>query len=91
MSYKKTAKDLAWDRERLKYEIELKNANAKNTELKAELSETQNKVQSLENWLERLLKFTELTPEQAEKWFKHSDERTNMANLFGFLNSNLRY
>jgi len=85
MSYKKTAKDLAWDRERLKYEIELRNANAKNTELRAALSRTQDKVQSLEKLIERLLEYNKLTPEQAEKWFEHFDEMTNMTNLFNLL------
>lgn len=66
----KTAKDLAFDRERAKYgkrikelEAKLKEQNCEIRELRNQVSEAEAKCESLQNWIDRLLEYTEMSEE----------------------------
>lgn len=66
----KTAKDLAFDRERAKYgkrirelETELKGKKYEIHELRDQISKLEEKCYSLQYWIDRLLEYTEMSEE----------------------------
>ena len=71
MSQKKSAKDMAFERERAKYrkqirelQSELRAKEARIADLKEELSEKETEIAEKEDWIRRLLEYTELSPEE---------------------------
>lgn len=74
MNNKKSAKDIAFDKERAKYrgqirelEREIKNVKIEKIQLKEQLSELEQEIDSLKSWIERLLEYTELSEEDMKK------------------------
>jgi uncharacterized coiled-coil protein SlyX len=70
----KTAKDLAFDRERAKYgkrikelEVELKRKDGEILELRNQVSEAEAKCESLQDWIDRLLEYTEMSEDDMKK------------------------
>lgn len=70
----KTAKDLAFDRERAKYgkrirelEAELKRKDGEILELRNRMGEAEAKCESLQDWVDRLLEYTEMSEEDMKK------------------------
>lgn len=68
MKYKKSAKDLAFDKERAAYkkqirelESQLKEKDKTIDSLKEDLENHTNKIEQLEDWINRLLEYTELS------------------------------
>lgn len=67
-STKKSAKDLAFDKERAKYrkqirelELHIKEKDIKIYSLDSELKQSNAKIEQLEDWINRLLDYTELS------------------------------
>lgn len=90
----KSAKDIAFEKERAKFRSEireLKNSLNINQRIIDELNETIMKneqvISQQEEWIERLLEYTEMSKEDLQKLIineKHKAEiRENMACLFG--------
>ena len=71
MSQKKSAKDMAFERERAKYrkqirelQSELRAKEAQIEDLKEELSAKETEITEKEDWIRRLLEYTELSQEE---------------------------
>ena len=71
MSQKRSAKDMAFERERAKYrkqirelQSELRAKEARIADLNEELSEKETEIAEKEDWIRRLLEYTELSPEE---------------------------
>ena len=71
MSQKRSAKDMAFERERAKYrkqirelQSELRAKEARIADLKEELSTKETEITEKEDWIRRLLEYTELSPEE---------------------------
>lgn len=67
-NYKKSAKDLAFDKERAKYNKQIKELESQLKErdktiyfLKEDLEQSVDKIEQLEDWINRLLEYTELS------------------------------
>lgn len=74
MSTKKSAKDIAFEKERAKYrgqirelEREIKNIKIEKIQLKEQLAELEQEIEGLKSWIERLLEYTELSEEDMKK------------------------
>ena len=74
MNTKKSAKDIAFDKERAKYrgqirelEREIKNIKIEKIQLKEQLAELEQEIEGLKSWIERLLEYTELSEEDMKK------------------------
>lgn len=74
MNTKKSAKDMAFEKERAKYrgqirelEREIKNIKIEKVQLKEQLSELEQEIEGLKSWIERLLEYTELSEEDMKK------------------------
>ena len=74
MSTKKSAKDIAFEKERAKYrgqirelEREIKDIKIEKIQLKEQLSELKQEIERLKSWIERLLEYTELSEEDMKK------------------------
>ena len=70
----KSAKDLAFDRERAKYgkrirelEVELKKKDDEILVLHSKLSEAEGKCENLQDWINRLLEYTEMSEDDMKK------------------------
>ena len=71
MSQKRSAKDMAFERERAKYrkqirelQSELRAKEARIADLKEELSTKETEITEKEDWIRRLLEYTELSQEE---------------------------
>jgi DNA repair exonuclease SbcCD ATPase subunit len=70
----KTAKDMAFDRERAKYGMQIKNLqnelsqkNRENLELRKQISNLELERDQLKDWINRLLEYTEMSEEDMKK------------------------
>ena len=70
----KTAKDLAFDRERAKYgkqikdlKAELKQKDGEILELRNRIDEAEAKCESLQDWVNRLLEYTDMSEDDMKK------------------------
>ena len=70
----KSAKDKAFDKERVKYhkqirelERELKNEKIKNIELTEKVEAAEEKCEQLQDWINRLLEYTEMSEEDMKR------------------------
>ena len=100
MQNKKSAKDIAFDKERVKYRSEIKEANNKTKKVEEELrilkEENERKdtvIRQQADWIERLLEYTSLSEDEMksiiEKDKKMADLATEMkglSNIFEILN-----
>lgn len=74
MKYKKSAKDIAFDKERAKYRHEISDLSREIKEnlieiekLNQKISELEESIRQKDDWIRRLLKYTELTEEDMKK------------------------
>mgnify|MGYP003479046919 CR=1 FL=1 len=94
MKQNKSAKDMAFEKERAKYrkelrelESELKHTKLENIELKNKIEELECKCDELQEWINRLLEYTEMSEEdmrrliQKEKIMSEASE--HIGELFG--------
>ena len=89
----KTAKDLAFDRERAKYgkrirelETELKEKNYEIHELRYKISQLEEKCYSLQDWIDRLLEYTKMSEEDMKTIIqKDKDSAEVMKRMNGLL------
>lgn len=77
----KSAKDLAFDRERMKYRRQIKELTHILDQKKWELSEANNKIEMLQDWNERLLTLTEMSEEDLKNLIKRTKETDEFMNL----------
>ena len=101
----KSAKDLAFDKERAKYgkhirelESELKQKDREIGELRDQILQVEEKCQSLRNWIDRLLEYTEMSEEDMKKIIQKEKDSAevmeHLNNFFGvtkLLGSSYRY
>lgn len=83
----KSAKDLAFDRERAKYGKRIKELEAKleqkNNEicnLRIKASEAEAKCESLQSWIDRLLEYTEMSEEDMKKIIQKDKDSAEIMN-----------
>lgn len=89
----KTAKDLAFDRERAKYGMQIKNLETKLSQKNAEILELQKQIKTIElerdqlkDWVNRLLEYTEVSEEDMKQIIqKDIDSAKAMSMLSGLL------
>ena len=75
MDRKKSAKDVAFDKERSKFrseirklQYEIKNKNAEISELKLALSQKENEITEKDDWIHRLLKYMDLSEDDLRRF-----------------------
>ena len=94
----KTAKDLAFDRERAKYgrqikdlEDKLKQKNKDELELRNQIRELESKCESLQDWVDRLMEYTNMSEEDmktiVQKDKDAAEAMSVMKGLFGAMSS----
>lgn len=89
----KTAKDMAFDRERAKYGMQIKNLqselsqkNKENADLHKRISDIELERDQLKDWVNRLLEYTEMSEEDMKKVIqKDIDSAESMAMMTGLL------
>lgn len=89
MERKKSAKDIAFDKERNKFRFEIRklqdevnNKNTKISELKLALSKKENEIIEKDDWIQRLLKYMDLSEEDLKKFIeKEKIECTIIRNI----------
>lgn len=88
-AYKKSAKDMAFDKERekyrheigeLQYQISKKEAEIKNLNNLIETKE--NKIEELNDWVHRLLEYTELSKEDMKQFIDKEKKTVEMIENF---------
>ena len=98
----KTAKDLAFDRERAKYgrqirdlEDKLREKDKDMLELREQLRQAESKCESLQEWIDRLLDYTNMSEEDmktiVQKDRDAAEAMSMMKGLFGIVSSFGRY
>ncbi len=65
--YKKTAKDLAFDRKRFKYEKQIQDLRKELSEMEERALKAESKSEQLQDWVDRLLEYTEMSEEDLKK------------------------
>lgn len=87
MSMKKSAKDIAFDKECMKFrkrirELEQENKNLRNQieEEKEKNRELDKKIRELNEWIERLLQYTELSEDDMKKRIETENQEVEIAN-----------
>lgn len=92
----KSAKDLAFEKERVRlrreYNTQIAELQKKVSEKDAELSqikirlaETESLLQEKEEWIERLLEYTDLPKEEIKELFEKEKSRADLAEKMGVL------
>lgn len=93
--YNKSAKDLAWDRERAKYgnqiqklKTELRQKDVHIRELSEQIGELESKCESLQDWVNRLLDYTNMSEEDMKTIIQKDKDSAEaihmMKGLLGF-------
>ena len=84
----KTAKDLAFERERLSLRKQIKDLTAKNAELETVLSAVRSELDQARDWVRRLLEYMDLSEEDLQKRIKNEEKAAELAgtlsSLLGF-------
>jgi len=77
MDKKKSAKDIAFDKERSKLcseirklQYEINNKNTEISELKLVLSQKENEITEKDDWIQRLLRYMDLSEEDLRKFIE---------------------
>ena len=94
MKQNKSAKDMAFEKERAKYrkeirelESELKHVRLENIELKDQIEKLEGKCDELKEWIDRLLEYTEMSEEDMRKLIQKEKSEQELAEhineLFG--------
>lgn len=86
MKNKKSAKDIAFDKERAKYrkqirELERENCSLANTvmDLNGMAQKQDEKITELQDWIERLLEYTELSEDEMRKIIQRDKDAVDAA------------
>lgn len=98
MSQNKSAKDIAFDKERAKFRQEIKNLQSELrrkdneiTRLTRLVDELEEKLSEKDEWIERLLQYTEISKEELKELIKSEAEKNEanqrIATMFGLYNS----
>lgn len=69
--YNKTAKDLAWDRERSKLQSQVYNLKSQNSVLLAEIEKLNRKIQNYEEQRELVENILKMNPEELDAFIKN--------------------
>lgn len=96
MKTTKSAKDLAFEKERVKYKKQLREYETLLKEKEAEilcinnlLHESENKCAELQEWIDRLLEYTELSEDDMKKIIKKEKDTAKVMNhaneIFGIM------
>lgn len=92
--YKKSAKDLAFDKERAKYNKQIRELESQLKEkdkiiysLKDDLGEHKDKIMQLEDWINRLLEYTELTEDDMKNIINKEKTTADILNRFNYMTS----
>lgn len=85
----KSAKDIAFDKERTKFRKQIKELNSeieklkqKNMELETIISNQELLIHEKDDWIQRLLEYTELTKEDLEKLKNQINEKDHISEAF---------
>ena len=86
---KMSAKDKKFEEERAKFrsqirelEREVKNEKIKNYQLREELEKKDSLLEEKDDWIRRLLEYTELTPEEMKRKIAQENVSTEVSSLF---------
>lgn len=96
-SYKKSAKDLAFDKERAKYNKQIRDLESQLREkdkqiysLQGDLEQYSNKVEQLEDWISRLLEYTEMSEEDMKNIINKEKATAKLLDNFNSMTSILK-
>ena len=88
-NYQKSAKDIAFDRERSKYHVQirelerqLKYEKLKNSNLLEDNEKKNQEIESLKEWINRLLEYTELSEDEMKKIIQKEKNSIAMNDMF---------
>lgn len=86
MKNKKSAKDIAFDKERAKYRKQIRELEATIVHQLAQISDfnkmindRDDKIRELQDWIERLLEYTELSEEEMQKIIQKDKDAVDAA------------
>ena len=90
MKNKKSAKDLAFDRERAKFRKEIRELERENASLSltliernVEIQEAEEEIRQLKNWVQRLLEYMDMPEEEMRKRIENERAKDKMLDTLG--------
>ena len=92
MNYKKSAKDIAFDKERASFrkrirELERKvhNKELENRELRNMISQKETEITGKDDWIKRLLEYMDLSEEDLKKFIENEKAKADIRDSFRFV------
>ena len=90
MKNKKSAKDLAFERERAKFRKEIRELERENASLSltliernVEIQEAEEEIRQLKNWVQRLLEYMDMPEEEMRKRIENERAKDKMLDTLG--------
>lgn len=92
MDKKKSAKDIAFDKERAAFrkrirelEREVRNKEAENRELRNMISQKETETAEKDDWIRRLLEYMDLTEDDLKKFIENEKIKADIYDVFGII------
>ena len=91
-NYKKSAKDIAFDKERASFrkrirelEREVRNKELENRELRNVISQKETEITGKDDWIRRLLEYMDLSEEDLKKVIENEKTKADICDSFKFV------
>ena len=91
-NYKKSAKDIAFDKERASFrkrirelEREVRNKELENRELRNVISQKDTEITGKDDWIRRLLEYMDLSEEDLKKFIENEKAKADIRDSFRFV------
>ena len=91
-NYKKSAKDIAFDKERTSFrkrirelEREVHNKELENRELRNMISQKETEITGKDDWIRRLLEYMDLSEEDLKKFIENEKAKADIRDSFRFV------
>ena len=91
-NYKKSAKDIAFDKERASFrkrirelEREVHNKELENRELRNMISQKETEITGKDDWIRRLLEYMDLSEEDLKKFIENEKAKADIRDSFRFV------
>lgn len=91
-NYKKSAKDIAFDKERASFrkrirelEREVHNKELENRELRNVISQKETEITEKDDWIRRLLEYMDLSEEDLKKFLENEKAKADIRDSFRFV------
>ena len=91
-NYKKSAKDIAFDKERASFrkrsrelEREVRNKELENRELRNVISQKETEITGKDDWIRKLLEYMDLSEEDLKKFIENEKAKADIRDSFRFV------